>query len=193
VIATSHTLRDHGLVLAAMLALLVVGSAAAARTTAGRAVIDRLVLRMPVAGPLVRAIETGRLLRSLGALVTGGVAVSRAMPLAVRTIANTAMRASLMGAHERILSGTALGDAVAASGALPADAIGLMRVGERTGRLDAALERAATLFEGRATRRLKALTTMLTPVLTIGFGMLAGIIVYAMLSTILSINDLAAQ
>jgi type II secretory pathway component PulF len=53
------------------------------------------------------------------------------------------------------------------------------------------LERIASLYEGRAARKLKALTTVLTPVLTIGFGLVAGVIIYAMLSTILSINDLA--
>jgi type II secretory pathway component PulF len=53
------------------------------------------------------------------------------------------------------------------------------------------LERAAILHEAQATRQLKALTAMLTPLMTIGFGAIAGVIVYAMLSTILGINELA--
>lgn len=76
---------------------------------------------------------------------------------------------------------------------MPIDFINLVRIGERTGALAQMLERSASLHEVRALRQLKALTSLITPILTIVFGTLAGIIVYAMLSTILSINELAFQ
>ncbi|MGO4389322.1 type II secretion system F family protein [Microvirga sp. 2YAF29] len=193
VIAISHALREDGLVLLLALFILTAGLTAFAQTDKGRFRLHGLLLRLPVLGPLVRTIETARFTRIFGAMLKGGVTVPRGMPLAIQAVSNRAMRQRLGEAHEAILIGAGIGDAIARSETIPPDAIGLIRMGERTGQLDAALSRTATLYEGRAARRLKALTTILTPVLTIGFGLLAGLIIYAMLSTILSINDLASQ
>lgn len=193
VLAISHILRDYG-------GLIAVAAAAAvsailsltALTPSGRTRLDALILRSPLLGPLIRTIETGRFARTFGALLAGGVAAPNAMRIALDTVGNRRMRARLEIAHHSIVSGAAVGDAVAAGGVFGPDAVGLIRVGERSGRLAEALDRAATLHEARATRRLKALTALLTPLMTIGFGGVAGIIVYAMLSTILGINELAS-
>jgi type II secretory pathway component PulF len=193
VIAISHVLREDGFVLLLAMLGLVAGMTAFAKTEKGCLQLHRLLLRLPVIGSLIRTIETARFTRIFGAMLQGGVTVPRGMPLAMQAVSNRVMRHRLMEAHETILIGAGIGDAIARSDTIPADAIGLIRMGERTGQLDTALGRAAALYEGRAARRLKALTTILTPALTIGFGLLAGLIIYAMLSTILSINDLASQ
>lgn len=191
VITLSHVVRDHGLLILLTLTGIVLTTIAGCRTTVGRLVIDRILLRTPVIGAIIRAVETGRFARSLGALLKGGVPVPRAMPLAAATVFNSTIARGLHQAHERIMAGASMGDAIAAEAVLPDDMIGLIRMGERTGRLDSALDRGAAMYEGRAARKLKAFTTVLTPTLTILFGLIAGIIIYAMLSTILSINDLA--
>jgi len=193
VIAVSHFLREYGLAVLLLFSGLLVALVALSRTSSGRTALDRLLLRGPIFGPLVQAIETARFTRSLGTLLKGGVPVAQALPLASRTVVNRVMRRNFDEALHLVITGTSLGDAIAVRRIVPADAIGLIRMGERTGRLDTALIRAASLYEGRATRKLKALTSVLTPVLTIGFGLVAGITIYAMLSTILSINDLAGS
>jgi len=193
IIAASHFLRDQGAPLILALSLLGLLTAGFARTSYGRLWLHRSILKMPAIGHLVQAVETGRFTRACSALLKGGVGIPRAMPLAIDTISNQAMRKHLEQAYERIMIGTAVGDALAMARILPHDAVGFVRMGERTGQLDMALERAALLYEGRAARRLKILTTLITPSLTILFGLLAGMIIYAMLSTILSINDLAAS
>jgi type II secretory pathway component PulF len=192
VLATSHIVRDYGFVLIAAAATSAILISLLIMAPAGRAYLDRFILKAPLLGSLVKIIETGRFARTLGALLSGGVAVSPAMRIASDTVANRRMRSGLTQAHKSIISGVAIGDAIAASGVFEDDAIGLIRVGEKTGRLAGVLERMATLHEARAARQLKALTVMLTPVMTIVFGALAGAIVYAMLSTILGINELAS-
>lgn len=193
IISASRVLREQGLGFAGAAGILGLVGIVLSRTQAGRLWIHKLLLRAPLVGTLIQSIETGRLARSFGALLKGGVSVPVAMPLAVSTVSNLAIRIKLQQAYESIITGAAIGDAIAKAETLPRDAIGLIRMGERTGQLDLALERAALLYEGRATRRLKALTTLLTPSLTILFGLLAGGIIYAMLSAILSINDLAVS
>lgn len=193
VIASSHALRDYGLIFTGGILAPFILVLALANTRRGRIPLDSLLLKLPQIGQLVRITEAARLSRSLGSLLKGSVPLSAALPLAIQTMSNRALRHALEQAHQKILTGSGIGDAIDSSGALPEEANGLIRMGERTGQLDTALERAAGLFEARAARRLKILTTMLTPALTIGFGLLAGIIMYAMLSTILSVNDLASQ
>ncbi|MDF2810751.1 MAG: ral secretion pathway protein GspF [Microvirga sp.] len=191
VLAVSHILRDYGAALLVAATMLTLATVFLILTPAGRVRLDAFILRMPVFGSLVRTIETGRFARTLSSLLDGGVVVSAAMLIALQTVANRRIRAGLESAHQSIVSGAAIGDAISASDVFREDAIGLIRVGERTGRLAETLERAAALHEARATRQLKALTVMLTPLMTIGFGAIAGVIVYAMLSTILGINELA--
>jgi len=193
VLAVSHALRDYGIALLGVSTLLILVASLLIVTPAARARLDAMILAAPVLGPLVRVIETGRFARTLSALLSGGIALPAAMLMAFQTVSNRRMRSGLEVAHHSVLSGAAIGDAIAASQVLQEDAVGLIRVGERTGGLAAALERAAGLHEARATRQLKAMTAMLTPLLTIGFGIIAGVIVYAMLSTILGINELASQ
>jgi type II secretory pathway component PulF len=191
VLAASHGLRDHGGLLGLGAGGLMGIPIGLALHPAGRNHLDRLVLKAPLLGGLVRTIETGRFTRTLGALLAGGIAPAHAIRIALATVANRRMRAGLEDAYRGVVSGAMIGEAVAASGVFDVDAVGLIRVGERTGRLAETLDRAATLHEARATRRLKALTALLTPIITIGFGVVAGLIVYAMLSTILGINELA--
>ncbi|WP_445504911.1 type II secretion system F family protein [Microvirga sp. G4-2] len=191
IITASHALREHGLSALGVVGVLALSLTVIARTEIGRLSLHRLLLQMPLIGALIQAVETGRFARSFSALLKGGVSVPIAMPLAVKTISSLAIRLKLERAYDGILTGTSIGDAIAKVAILPRDAIGLIRMGERTGQLDLALERTAMLYEGRATRRLKALTTLMTPSLTIAFGLVAGGIIYAMLSAILSINDLA--
>lgn len=193
VLAFSHGLRDYGLLAIGIFTVSVLLAFLWGRTSGGRLRRDAVVLKLPVWGSLVRMIETGRFVRALGGLLGGGVSVSVAMRIALDTVSNRQMSHGLEVAHQAVTSGVAIGDAIAVSSAFTEDAIGLIRVGERTGRLAESLERAAVLLESRATRELKALTVIITPVMTIGFGMIAGVTVYAMLSTILSINELATR
>ncbi|HEV2563901.1 MAG TPA: type II secretion system F family protein [Microvirga sp.] len=193
VLEASRILRNHGVTLLGATAVLAVSAALFVLSPKGRVRLDAVILRMPVFGPLVRDIETGRFARTLGALLRGGVTLPVAMLIVLRAVANRHMRTAIEDAHRSIVSGAAIGDAIGASRIFRDDAIGLIRVGERTGDLAAALERTAALHEARATRQLKALAAMLTPLMTIGFGAIAGVIIYAMLSTILGINELAGR
>ncbi|MGN7127628.1 type II secretion system F family protein [Methylorubrum thiocyanatum] len=190
VIATSHGLRDYGMPVAFVAVMAILGAVALFRLPSARRRFDRFVLGLPGLGSLARTADAGRYLRTLSALVAGGVALPRALPLAVPALRNRALAAALETAHAKVLVGAALGDALSESRTLPSDALVLARLGERTGRLAEALGHAAILLEKRLRLRLEAIATLIGPMLTLGFGLVAGLIVYAMLSTILGINEL---
>lgn len=191
VTTVSRLLRENGLLIvlffagvASFILLLFV-------TARGREIRDRWLPRLPVIGAILRSIEVSRFLHTFSALLGGGVSAARAMPYAIKAVGNSVFRRKLEASRQEILVGASIADAIARGGILPADALSLIRTGERTGQLAHTMERAASIHEARAQRHLKALTVLITPVLTLFFGLLAGIIVYAMLSTILSVNDLA--
>lgn len=191
VVATSRFLRAFGPALAALAAGLALAAVLARRLAPGRRAIDRAVLGLPGLGPILVAIDLGRYCRALSALLAGGVSLARALPLAERTIENRALLADFAEAHRRVLHGTGLAEAASAGGRLPPDVAVLVRMGERTGRLAETLGNAAGLLEKRVRRRLEAITTAIGPALTVGFGLVAGLIIYAMLSAILEMNEAA--
>jgi general secretion pathway protein F len=193
VIWVSHALRDSGPIAAFAVAVAIVIAVFAARTRTMHRRLDRALLALPVAGSLTRSSDAARYLRTLSALVGGGIALPRALPLALPSLNNSALSTDVERAHQRVLVGASLGDALAESDALPADALALARMGERTGKLAEALGHAASLLETSVRRRLETIAALIGPALTVVFGLIAGLIVYAMLSTILGINELAHQ
>lgn len=190
VIGLSHVLRDYGVITLITGFLVSVILTIALFTPRGRAAFDAAALRLPVLGRITRWIESARFMRTCGSLIRGGIPLARAMPLAAKTVVNVSIREALNRVHGEVLLGAVFSDALSAIGVLPEDSVGLIRAGERTGQLAFSLEKAAEVYEGKTQRQLKALTTMLAPSLTMIFGAVAGIIVYAMMSTILSINEL---
>lgn len=193
VLELSHFLQKFGLIILGFFLLFISGVVGARFTHAGRLTGDGLLLKLPLAGKVALSMSIGNYARSLGALLAGGIITSNALPLAAATVPNAYMKKAINDIYERVLAGIALSTALERTGLVPADVINLIRVGEKTGNLAEMLERCAVFHERRAIRLLKTVTNLITPVLTIVFGSMAGLIVYAMLSTILSINELAFQ
>jgi general secretion pathway protein F len=193
VIAASDLVRTHGVAIGAGLLALVLAAALAWRLPASRSAVDRLLLKVPVFGRILTGIDLGRYCRSLSALLAGGVSLARALPLARRTVANRAMNGDFARAERRVLDGAVFAEALADGGLVPPEVLVLIRTGEGTGRLAEAAGNAASMLEKRVRRRLETITTVVGPALTVTFGLVAGLIIYAMLSAILQINDVAFQ
>lgn len=193
VIGVSRSLREYGLFIALGLGLLASALLAARRVRRWRTVSDRWLLQLPVLGNLIKLIETARLLRVLSELLNGGVSPARALPLAAGTLRNRAMQAKLQIAQTKILQGASLTAAMEEAGCLHSEAVQVVRVGDRTGRLAELAAKAAASYEHRSRSKLKDLATILGPASTAVLGLVAGIIIYAVMTTILSLNELAFQ
>ncbi|MBB3930033.1 type II secretory pathway component PulF [Kaistia hirudinis] len=191
VLAASDVVRTFGPWFAGALVAVIVLAGLVVRTASGQSAFHRAQLAVPLAGRLIVASDWSRYCRTMSALLAGGVQLSTAMPLALVSISNLTLRREFAAAHERVVSGSLLATALDPSRHRPNEALALIRMGERTGRLHQALAHAGTLLEQGVQQTLERTTTLIGPVLTLVFGMIAGTIVYAMLSTILSINEFA--
>ncbi|MEX2644462.1 MAG: type II secretion system F family protein [Acetobacterales bacterium] len=160
------------------------------RTPEGRAERDRRLLALPLAGDLLRGLAAERLCRSLGALLSGGVALPDALRLAADTAGNAAVAERISAAAALERGGERLADALARRPVLPPLALGLLRVGEESGTLPAMLRQAADGLAADAEMRLRRLVALIEPVLIVAIGLVVAVIVLALLSAIIGVHAL---
>jgi general secretion pathway protein F len=178
-----------------LIALLVSALTAAAiywiRSPRGRRRIDEFLLKSRLTLGLPAAIDTARMLRTLGTLLANGVQIGGALRIAGATLTNTRLRQGLDEAARNIKAGQSTSAALAAAQVFPAHAVQLARVGEETGRLEDLLLEAATILETESNLRLERLLALLVPLLTIGMGGLIAGLIGSVLIGLLSVNELA--
>lgn len=147
---------------------------------------DAARLTWPWVGELERKYATARLARTLGILLRNGIAVVPALEIAGGGIGNAAIRDGV----KRAATGVAEGGTVATSlkGVVPALATQMLAVGEESGRLEDLCLRVAATYDGEVRRTLRALVSLIEPVMILIFGALVGFVALAMLQAIYSIN-----
>lgn len=163
----------------------------AAATPAGRLAIDRLVLALPLIGPVVQKSEVARFSRVLGTLLGGGVPVVSALTVVQQMLGNQVLATAVERVNEGVKRGAGLSTPMGETGAFPLLARHMVRIGEETGRLDEMLLRVAVAFEGDVRKSVRRLTGLLEPCIILVMGLVVGFIVVAMLMAIFSINELA--
>jgi type IV pilus assembly protein PilC len=152
------------------------------RTTRGRAVRDRMLLRLPLIGPIVQYAVIERFSRIMGAMVGAGVPLPEAMASSVAAANNRVYADKLQSAQERMLEGEGLADPIADTGLFPEAAIQMMRVGESTGTLEVQLANVSSYYGRELGFKLKRLTSLFEPAIIIFMGIVVGFVAVALIS-----------
>jgi len=152
---------------------------------------DRLLLRLPVAGSLIRETLAARLTRTLGNLLENGVALIPALGIAKEALGNLAAAAAVDDAALKAKGGASLSRPLAATGIFPARTIHLLQLGEEAAQLGAMSLKAADIHEEQARLMMQRLVALAVPMITIAMGLTVAGIVSALLTAMLSLNDLA--
>jgi general secretion pathway protein F len=155
-----------------------------------RAAWDALVLRLPVAGRTVRAVNAARFASTLAILTAAGVPLLRALEAARATLANAVLARAVTDAIDAVREGGALSRALGAGKVFPPVLVHLAASGESTGELAPSLDRAASILAREVERRAVLLTTLLEPLLVLAMGAVVLGIVLAVLMPIMEINQL---
>lgn len=161
------------------------------KSTHGRYQYDRWLLRTRVTLGLPAALNTARLLRTVGSLCKNGMPLSQALKVSRGTVGNRYLLNALTEVTREVQAGEAFSVAFARAGCFPAVAVQLSRVGEETGQLEELLQSAAGVLEEEAHRMLDRLLSLVVPLLTIGMGLVVAALIGSVLIGLLSINDLA--
>ena len=191
VMAAADALRAEGWLIAPCLLALAVIWRAAMRKPDLALLRDRAVLATPVLCDLITRLEIGRFCRTLGIMLTNGVAAPTALSLSGATVRNRAIAAAIGVVTDRFKDGEGLSAPLARSGRFPALSTQLIRIGEETGRLGEMLEEVAEIYEQDVQRTLERLLSLLVPGLTVVMGLIVAAIVSSILLAMISLNDLA--
>lgn len=153
---------------------------------------DRCLLRLPVIGKLTREIVAARFTRTLGMLLQNGVPLITALGIAGDTLGNLAAVRAVDAAALAAKSGAGLARPLAESGVFPARTIDMLQLGEEAARLAPMALKAAEIHEEQARLVMQRLVALMVPVITITMGLAVAGIVGALLTAMLSLNDLAS-
>jgi general secretion pathway protein F len=161
------------------------------RRPAVRLAADSALLRLPVAGPLLRDIAAAQFCRVFGSLLRNGVALLPALTVAQEVVSNKAAEAAIIAAAAAAKGGGGIAHSLAGAGIFPARAVALIQLGENTAQLGPMCLRAADLFEERIRVGLNRVVALLVPAITIAMGAAVAGIVSSLLLAMLSLNDVA--
>jgi type IV pilus assembly protein PilC len=157
------------------------------RSPAGRRFRDRMLLRLPAIGEIVRLAVVERFCRVFGAMIKAGVPLPDAMRAAADSARNVVFERALENAREDMLRGAGIAGPIRASGLFPRAAVQMMQVGEDTGSLDHQLETAGEFYERELGHKVKQLTTMFEPAVIVFMGLVVGFVAIALVSAMYGI------
>jgi type IV pilus assembly protein PilC len=180
VLAISHGITDHAVVVTGIAVVFVVLMGLALRTERGRYALDVVLIRMPVLGPVMRKVAVARFTRTLGTLLSSGVAILEGLDIVAKTSGNRLVSRAIMYARERISEGRDIASPLLETGVFPPMVVQMIGVGEQTGAMDDMLQKIADFYEDEVDTAVAAMTALLEPIMLVFLGGLVGGMLIAM-------------
>jgi type IV pilus assembly protein PilC len=146
----------------------------------GRYYFDKVLLKMPVIGSLLRKIAVGRFTRTLGTLITSGVPILEGLAITARTSGNAVLEEALMKVRKAIEEGRTIVDPLRECGVFPNMVTQMIGVGEATGAMDNMLQKIADFYEEEVDSATKNMLAMLEPAIIGVLGVTIGGIVISL-------------
>jgi len=150
------------------------------KTEKGRKVVDVTMLKLPVFGLLIRKVAVAKFTRTMGTMLSSGVAILEALDIVAKTSGNKSVEQAIYTVRSGIAEGRTMADPLAESGVFPAMVCQMISVGESTGALDAMLEKIADFYEEEVDQAVDNLTSLIEPFMLVFLGVVIGTLVVAM-------------
>jgi type IV pilus assembly protein PilC len=159
----------------------------------GRMATDRLLLRVPVFGMLLRKVATARFTRTLGTMLASGVPILDALDIVASSAGNAVIEQAIRESRTAIAAGRSVADPLQETKVFPVMVTQMIAVGEATGRLDALLGKIADFYDEEVDITVEALTSLLEPLLLVFLGVTIGGLLVAMYLPIFQIADVVSR
>lgn len=150
------------------------------KTNEGQALADRVSIRLPIFGNIVRKGSTARFTRTLGTLLGSGVTLIDALEICKGAIGNKVIEDAVAKAKPEVEAGKTLSSAISRYNVLPAMAIQMVSVGENTGQMDRMLDKVADFYEAEVEIAVQGLTKLIEPLIIVFLGGTVGGLLIAM-------------
>jgi len=151
-------------------------------------VIDRLLLKSPVLGPLLQKREIARFAHTLGTLLHNGIPILKALEIVKENVRSPLFKKEVALMQASVTEGQNLGSSLKESVCFPLSLMHMIRVSEETGKLDQALENIAQTQDRELDRVSKVFTSLIEPVMILLLGSIIAIIVISMLLPIFNLQ-----
>jgi type IV pilus assembly protein PilC len=158
-------------------------------TRVGRETMDRFFLKMPLFGDLIQKTATARFCRTFGALSRSGVPILTALEIVRDTAGNQVIANAVDEAKREVQSGGMISLALQKEQVFPVMAIQMISIGEETGEIDTMLMKVADFYEDEVEQAVKALTSIMEPIMIVVLGGMVGSILVAMYLPMFKVMD----
>jgi type IV pilus assembly protein PilC len=160
------------------------------RSKRGKRIVHKIILKLPILGPVMQKIAVARFTRTLGTLLASGVPILDALDIVAKTAGNVIIEEGLSYARVKISEGKNMAEPLTEINVFPGMVVQMVAVGEQTGALDTMLSKIADFYEEEVDVAVAALTSLLEPVLMVIVGTVVGVV---LISMYLPIFDLAGH
>lgn len=187
VMNASNAIANNTIVVVLGVVALVVAIQLIGKTKAGRFALDKFKLKMPIFGTLVSKTGIARMTRTLGTLLSSGVPILQALTIVRDTAGNEVIARGIQTVHDSVKEGENIAPPMEASGIFPPMVIGMVEVGEETGKLPDMLMRIADSYDEEVDNTVSALSSIIEPLLIVGLALMVGTIVIALFLPMITI------
>ena len=188
-IALSEALQRYWYVLIILGLLFIFVFKKYAATPAGRAKLDKLILKIPLFGEIILRNNISRFTRTLSTLLNSGVPIIQSLEITKNIISNTQISDVINQAKISVQEGDSLAATLDRSGQFPPLVVHMTRTGEQTGELEAMLGHVADAYEAEVQRKIATFISFLEPLMIIVLGGIVVVIVLALLLPMMSVMN----
>ncbi len=169
-------------VIGAVIVALVGGVVLALRTERGKYAKDKLSIKAPIIGPIVLSAVLNRFARTMAMVLKAGVPLGQTFEAVIASTANRVFQRGLNTVKEQMTGGDGFAGPLVRTHLFPPMLTQMVRVGEETGTLDTYLEQAAEFYEEELEFRIRTMTSLIEPVMTVAVAIVVGFIAISLIS-----------
>ena len=192
-ISTSEIFQDFWYLIFALIVGGIWGFNRWRKSETGRPVWDRMVLKIPVFGPLIRMLSISRFARTLSTLLASGVPILTAMNIVRSILTNETLAVVIDDAHDAVKEGEPIADPLKRSKQFPPMVTHMIAIGEKSGQLESMLGNVADSYEIQVDSKITQLTAVLEPVMILVMGAAVAFLVFAILMPMMQMNEVISS
>ncbi|MAG58769.1 MAG: pilus assembly protein PilC [Planctomycetes bacterium] len=159
------------------------------RTEGGKAIWDRVVLRVPIFGSLFRKVALSRFSRTFSTMIKSGVPILGSLEIVAETAGNTVIRSAVYNAMDSVRQGDTLATPLGREPVFPPMVVRMIGIGERSGALETLLGKISEFYDQQVEAEVKGLTSLIEPLLIAVMGVVVGGIVLAVFLPIMKLQE----
>ncbi len=182
----SNFLRGNAIMVFGSMFAAAVGTVVFKGTVTGQRFFDRLMLKLPVFGTLFQKVCLARFSRTFATLVRSGVPIMATLDIVAATSGNWVLTKAVLASSDSVRNGNLLSEPLSEEKIFPPMVTRMIAIGERTGALETLLEKIAEFYDSQVKAQVKALTSLIEPLLIAFMGIIVGGVVLAIFMPILN-------